>query len=152
VSMPPPPPPQPAQMTWGNPDEVSPRSGFFTRTAGRVQQVMPASQRAWRARQAAGSRLPVPGILSERRILIATWLIAMMLITMNERQQGYQLPRPARLWSASAVYGILAAASTVEAVVPVTNALGIGYMMVLAYDYYNSSGQFGTQEPGTVLE
>lgn len=128
-------------------DELSPTPGVMQRLkspARAVFRAMPASQRAWRANQASGPRLPVPGILSERRILVASWAIAMVLVTLNERQLGFPLPRPARLWSATGVYGILALASTVDAIVPITNALGVGYLVVLGMDYFSGTGQFGT--------
>jgi len=155
--LPPAPPPQPAQMTWGTPDPDSPGTGggrvrqAVTGAANRVYRGLPQSQRAWRVRQSQQA-LPFPAFLASRRILVACWFVSMILVGMNERQLGFTLPRPARLWSASAVYAILALAGTVDAMVPIVNALGIGYLIALAYEFYNGSGIFAVVSPGEQLE
>ena len=154
--LPPAPPPQPAQMTSNTPGPTPPGAGSRVRqavtgTANRVYQGLPQSQRAWRVRQGQQA-LPFPSFLANRRILVACWFTSMILVGMNERQLGFTLPRPARLWSASAVYAILALAGTVDAIVPIVNALAIGYLIALAYEFYNGSGIFAVVGPGEQLE
>jgi hypothetical protein len=70
------------------------------------------------------------------------WIGAMIMVTLDERRNGFPLPRPARLWSATGVYFILAALSGFEPLIPLANALGGGYLIILGYEYYGGTGIF----------
>lgn len=118
---------------------ISPRTN-----AERIAYRLPRTQRFWKSEPSLGA----PGWLSDRRIVIASWLTSLVFISLNERNSGYILPRPLRLWSASGLFILLAAAGTIEAVVPLVNALAIGYTVVLAMQYYDNTGQFGPNVGG----
>ena len=115
-------------------------TGLPRRTAQAIERAVPRSQAAMR--QPMSERVPVPGWMADRKIVIAAWAVAMVLVGVSDHQQGYLLPRPARLWSTSAVYFILAMAGSVPEVVPIVNAFAIGMVIVLALDYYNTTGIF----------
>jgi hypothetical protein len=99
----------------------------------------------------------VPVFLSNREVIFMAWLIAMILIGFDEWHNHGILPRPQRLWYTSLTYGILALVSGIDAVVPIANAFALGFTLVLLYQYYQKTGQFGsatdatgtTQAPGT---
>jgi hypothetical protein len=70
------------------------------------------------------------------------WLAAMVVIGFDEWHVNGILPRPARLWYTSLVFGVLALASMSDQLVPVANAFAVGFLLVLIYQYYNKQGQF----------
>lgn len=84
----------------------------------------------------------MPRFLAERPVLFGAWAIAMATISYDEWHNYSRLPIPKRLWETTLVYGLLAVVSTVDFMVPLTNAFGIGYAIMLMYQYYNSEGQF----------
>lgn len=84
----------------------------------------------------------LPRFLGNRRIVVLCWAGAIAFISIDEWKVNGILPRPARLWDASLVYLLLAAAGAVEALVPLVNAFAIGYLLVLAYQFYGKKGQF----------
>lgn len=134
------PPPGPAPEPQPVPGAVRralARAGRFTWNA------VPGRQRADRVPM--DPRLPLPGWLADRRVLVACWASTLVFIALHERQLGYPLPRPARLWAASALYAILMAAGSVEPLVPLTSALGIGYAVAVAMQYYDKAGIFGQE-------
>lgn len=73
----------------------------------------------------------------------------MAMVSWDEWDKYHILPRPARLWDTTKVYGILAVASIADSMVPLANAIAIGFVVVLGYQYYNKSGQFTTVNEGT---
>jgi hypothetical protein len=95
----------------------------------------------------------VPRFLGNRPVLFYSWMAALVIVIFDEWHTNHILPRPARLWYTTLVYAILAMVSTFDPVVPITNALGLGYTFTLLYQYYNDSGQFaqpGRTEPTPV--
>lgn len=86
----------------------------------------------------------LPQWLGSQRILGASWMAAMIIIGFDEWHNLGILPRPIRLWDTSTVYGILALVGIVDALVPLVNALAIGYTIMLLWQYYNGSGQFAS--------
>jgi len=64
------------------------------------------------------------------------------VISYDEWKNYNRLPIPARLWETSLVYGLLAIFSMADFLVPLANAFGLGYAIMLLYQYYNSEGQF----------
>lgn len=96
---------------------------------------------------------PMPQWLGNARIIGYSWVAAMILIGFDEWKNNGILPRPARLWDTSIVYGLLAIASVVDVLVPLLNALAIGYTIMLLWQFYNGQGQFsssGTKPAHTV--
>jgi hypothetical protein len=85
---------------------------------------------------------PLPRWLGNQRTLGYTWLGAMIVISFDEWHNNHILPRPARLWYTSLTYGMLMVLSLVDAMIPVANAIGIGFFIMLAYQYFNGTGQF----------
>lgn len=84
----------------------------------------------------------LPSFLGNRRIIFYAWIIAMVVVGFDEWHELNILPRPARLWWTSLLFGLLALASAIEAIVPITNALALGYVLMLIWTYYNGTGQF----------
>jgi len=76
-------------------------------------------------------------------MLLFTWAIAMVLVSLDEWHTYHILPRPARLWYTSLTFLLLAAASTIDAFVPITTLFAFGLIIVLGYQYYQGEGQFG---------
>lgn len=79
----------------------------------------------------------VPRFLGNRNILFMAWIIAMVLIGADEWKSHHIFPRPLRLWSATVVYGILFLLSAIDGLVPLVNALAIGFDFALGWEYYN---------------
>lgn len=85
---------------------------------------------------------PVPVFAGNREVIVYAWLIAMIVVGFDEWKNYGILPRPIRLWDTSIVYGLLVLVSVVDAMVPIANALAIGYTIVLIWQYFGGSGQF----------
>jgi hypothetical protein len=66
----------------------------------------------------------------------------MVLVGFDEWKNNGILPRPVRLWDTSIVYGLLTLMGFIDIMLPIANALAIGYTIVLLWQYYNGSGQF----------
>lgn len=66
----------------------------------------------------------------------------MIVVGFDDWHNYHILPRPARLWYTSLTYGLLILASMADALVPLANALAIGYAIMLIWQYYNGTGQF----------
>lgn len=147
------PPPQPARMTYNAPAApvsgpssggVVPRgiTGALSGAARTINSALPATQRG-HVPTTTANRLPLPAWLADRRLVIASWAVAMVLVTLDEHRSGYLLPRPARLWSATLLYGLLAAAGSVELIIPIVNMLAIGYTVAVGMQYFEHTGMFG---------
>jgi hypothetical protein len=95
--------------------------------------------------QAQRSRVPsgVPSFLGGRMIIFGSWGAAMALVTWDEWAHNNILPRPLRLWETTMVYAGLALLSVVDAMVPLANALALGYTLVLVYQFFTGGGNFG---------
>lgn len=109
----------------------------------------PASQYRSRAayvasRGAQSVNVPqgVPSFLGHASTMIFAWIVALGIITWDEWHRHHILPRPSRLWYTSLVYGILMLAGMSGPILPLMNALAVGYTIVLAYQLFNKSGQF----------
>lgn len=85
----------------------------------------------------------VPSFLGNRQVIFMAWAVAMAVICWDEWHNNNILPRPQRLWYGSLLYGLLALVSTVDPMVPLCNAIAIGYDITLLYQYYGKTGQFG---------
>jgi hypothetical protein len=73
---------------------------------------------------------------------MGAWFVSMAMIGFDEWRNNGILPRPARLWATTLFYGLLAVVSLVDALVPIVNALAIGYSIMLIWQYFNGAGQF----------
>lgn len=85
----------------------------------------------------------VPAFLGNREVIFVAWMVAMILVGFDEWKNNNILPRPQRLWYTSLTYGLLALVSGIDFVVPIANAFAIGFTLVLLYQYYQKTGQFG---------
>lgn len=86
----------------------------------------------------------VPSFLGDSRIIAYSWLTSMIMVGFDEWHNNSILPRPARLWYTSAVYGVLAILAQVPVLTAVCNALAIGYTIMLIWQYFNKTGQFAS--------
>jgi len=102
-------------------------------------------------RQVANVPRGMPRFLANRTMLLAFWLIAMILVASDEYALGFKFPRPARLWYASLTYFALFILSQSDFMVPICNALGAGYCVVLTYENVsgNSLKLFGVNLTGS---
>ena len=91
-------------------------------------------------RQVANVPRGMPRFLANRTMLLAFWLIAMILVASDEWSLGFKFPRPARLWYASLTYFALFILSQSDFMVPICNALGAGYCVVLTYENVSGNG------------
>jgi hypothetical protein len=122
----------------------------YTRTVGGTGGASgggTSAPRRWAARiEAEPRRVPtrngIPSFLGSRTVLMGSWAVAMAIVTLDEWKNNGIFPRPARLWSTTLFYGLLALASMVEVIVPIVNALAIGYTFTLLWNYFNKQGQF----------
>jgi hypothetical protein len=87
----------------------------------------------------------MPAWLGNQRVIVFAWFAAMMIISWDEWHNNGILPRPARLWYTSLFYGILALAGFITSIIPLLNALAIGYTIMLLWQYYNKGGQFANE-------
>jgi hypothetical protein len=84
----------------------------------------------------------VPRAMGNAQMIGYAWLVAMILVGFDEWKNNGILPRPVRLWDTSIVYGLLALAAIIPPLIPLANALAVGYTIVLLWQYYNGQGQF----------
>lgn len=91
---------------------------------------------AGRARPASG------GALGNTNGIGYAWLASMIVIGFDEWKHNGILPRPARLWDTSLVFGLLALGSAIDLFAPLASALAWGYFFILLYQFYNKTGQF----------
>ncbi|HEV2353206.1 MAG TPA: hypothetical protein VGR89_03100 [Puia sp.] len=88
----------------------------------------------------------VPSFLGARPILFFGWMVAMIMVSLDEWHTYHILPRPARLWYTSLTFFILTGVSVVDSLVPIVNMFAIGMIIVLGMQYYNSPGKFETPQ------
>jgi hypothetical protein len=86
----------------------------------------------------------VPRFFGNRSLILLAWVAAMAMVSLDEWHTYGILPRPARLWYTTTTYLLIAAASTVDALVPICSIFAIGLTITLAYQYYSGTGQFGS--------
>lgn len=91
----------------------------------------------------------VPQFMGNATVIIMAWGIAIAIIFWDEWKTHGVFARPSRLWWTTLVYGILAVVGMSGAVLPIANALAIGYTIVLAWQYFNGTGQFASTGGGT---
>jgi hypothetical protein len=106
--------------------------GIFSRTANRI----PA--RPQTVDNPLSRQMPqfLRGTLNNRAIVFNMWLISMIIVGFDEWHNLGILPRPARLWDTSLLYGLLVIAGFVDAAVPIANILAIGFTIALATKYF----------------
>lgn len=86
-----------------------------------------------------------PRFLGSQRTILFAWIVALALVCADEWKTYHILPRPARLWWTTLTYAILALMSQMEVLIPLANALALGFTAVLAWQYFNKQGQFSGQ-------
>lgn len=117
----------------------APAGGQPSRWGSRVSGVSRVlGNGAVRARVPSG----VPSFLGNQQLVIFAWAGAMAFVGVDEWKNNHILARPSRLWWTSVVYGMLAMAGMITPLIPLVNALAIGYLFVLAWQYFNGQGQF----------
>jgi len=85
----------------------------------------------------------VPRFLGARPIIFYMWMVAIGMVVLDEWHTHHILPRPARLWWTTVAFLLMAGLATIDAMVPLVNAFAIGMVIVLGYQYYSGTGQFG---------
>jgi hypothetical protein len=85
----------------------------------------------------------VPAALGNAKFIGYMWVLAMIVVSFDEWHNHGILPRPSRLWWTSLTYGILAIFGMIDSLIPLMNALALGYTIMLFTNYYSGSGQFG---------
>lgn len=110
-----------------------------TQQPGRVNRInnrIPTQQQT--VNSSLSNSLPywLKGSVNNRAIVFNMWLIAMIIIGFDEWHNLNVLPRPARLWDTSLLYGLLIIAGFVDAAVPIANLLAIGFTISLLIKYF----------------
>jgi hypothetical protein len=92
-----------------------------------------------------------PRFLGDRGTIFYAWTIAMLVVGYDEWHNLNILPRPSRLWDTSLVYGLLALMAVVDPLVPIANALAVGFTISLLWRLYNGNltPAKETANPGT---
>lgn len=85
----------------------------------------------------------VPRFLGSRAVIMLAWVLAMMMVSLDEWHTHHVLPRPARLWYTTITYALLALVSTIDPLVPICTLIAIGLTISVGYEYYTGSGDFG---------
>ena len=105
-------------------------------------------RRVWNSIPQQNPRATLPGQLPEflrngpmnnRAVVFNLWVIAMIVVGFDEWHNLGILPRPARLWDTSLVYGVLVMLGFVDAMVPIANALAIGFTFQLIWQYFQGN-------------
>jgi len=129
-----------------------PQSGPQSRTAGGSQGQSRTGSGS--AGQNAGSGSPkgqqkqvklpahVPRVFANEYLVFGAWIAAMIIVCFDEWHNYGILPRPSRLWYTSVTFGILAILGIFSGILPLVNALAVGFTIMLLWQYYNGSGQF----------
>lgn len=125
------------------------QSGSGSRTTtisgGRRNQTVTTSQGGKTSTQSTRDvRLPegVPKVLANENIIFGAWIAAMIIVAFDEWHNYRMLPRPSRFWYTSLTFGILTLLGMFNAILPLANALAVGFTIMLLWQYYNGSGQF----------
>jgi hypothetical protein len=132
-------------QTQGTPRTSQGDTTSRTRIAQRVRGINEtrwANRIAGEPRQATTPPFGLPRFLGNRTVLASAWLVSMAVVGYDEWKRNHIFPRPYRLWWVSLFYGLLALASFVDALVPLVNALAVGYTIMLVWQYFNGQGQF----------
>lgn len=114
------------------------QQGWFTRQNNRVRQFAASHTETRTVTVPSG----LPPILASRRAIVFAWAGSMGVISWDEWHNNHILPRPARLWYATAFYLMLVILSMTQWTTGIANALAIGYFIMLVWEYFNGSGQF----------
>lgn len=80
--------------------------------------------------------------LSSSGTIPVAWGISMLLVGVDEWRRHGILARPARLWWTSIAFFILAILAHFDALAIIANLLAWGFVLQLAYQYFNKTGQF----------
>lgn len=91
------------------------------------------------------------GLFQHDGVIVAAWIGALAVITVDEWYSYGILPRPSRLWWATLVYGSLAVIGISDTLLPFVNVLAVGYTIVLAWQYFNKQGQFSGSTTSATL-
>lgn len=123
-----------------------PRTEYvYVQGAGSQEPARSQRRLSWTPGPAGRAQVPrgVPGFMGNRGVIFGTWAVAMAVVTWDEWSVNNILPRPARLWDTTWVYAGLALLSVFDMLVPIANALALGYTLVLLYQFFSKKGQFG---------
>lgn len=126
----------------------SPQAGGQSRTAGSGSGGQSGSGSRTNPQQKQAQqkqvKLPagVPRIFANENVIFGAWIAAMIIIGFDEWHNYRILPRPSRYWYTSLTYGILTLLGMFSALLPLANALAVGFTIMLLWQYYNGSGQF----------
>jgi hypothetical protein len=75
------------------------------------------------------------GFLRNRTTILWAWMGSMAVIGADEWKTNHIFPRPGRLWAATGVFALLSALSMLDAMVPLANALAIGYFLTVLWQF-----------------
>jgi|SRR5579859_794758 len=92
--------------------------------------------------------------VNNRAIVFNAWIVAMIVIGFDEWHNLHVLPRPTRLWDASLVYAVLIMLGFIDPLVPIANALAVGYTFMLIWQYFqgNITPQSAMQQAENTLQ
>jgi|SRR5215469_12133661 len=112
--------------------------GFFNRNTQRVRSFASAHTDHSTITVPRG----LPPALATKKVIVYSWAASMAIISWDEWHNNKILPRPSRLWYATAFYLILVVFGMTQWTAAIANALAIGYTIMLAWQYFNGEGQF----------
>lgn len=118
---------------------VTPQPGPFTRMRNGAGSFVARYEKPTTVNIPSGA----PRFLGNRNTLVYSWLTSMAIISWDEWHHNHILPRPSRLWYATWFYLMLILLSMVDIMVPIANALAIGYTIMLGWQYFQGTGGMG---------
>lgn len=121
-------------------DTGQPSPGFRDRISGGVSRINTMQSAADRANVSLPDWLPRgTGFLAHRTTILWMWVTSMAIISADEWKSNHIFPRPGRLWAATRFFALLAALSMIDMMVPLANALAVGYTIMLLWDFFGSN-------------
>jgi hypothetical protein len=122
---------------------VKPTASTMTKPPGRIRNAWNSTMMSVGSSNApVNIPKPLPKMLGSRPIIFYSWMVALILVGYDEWHTLGVIPRPSRFWYTSLLYGLLVIISIPDAMVPLANALAIGYTFYLIWQYFNGGGQF----------
>jgi hypothetical protein len=88
----------------------------------------------------------VPHFLGNSRVIKAAWLGSLVVVSWECLNTYGVLPPPGRLFWISGTFMLLGIAGEIDALLPVVNALAIGFFLVLLWQYYTGEHASKTGE------
>ena len=79
----------------------------------------------------------VPHFLGSSKVIKGAWLGSLVVVSIEAIQNYGVLPPPGRLFWISGTFMLLGVVGQIDALLPIVNALAIGFFLVLLWQYFS---------------